>query len=66
VFALNPAVLVHRGRGLSAEEQAALDWARHGKPLSVLALDLVVSFFLSAPTAPIRNDALAGQADPST
>jgi hypothetical protein len=42
-----PAVLVHRGRGLSAEEQAAVDWACHGEPLQVLALDQVVPFFLS-------------------
>jgi hypothetical protein len=45
--AADGAVLVHRGRGLSAEERAALDWACHGEPLQVLALDQVVPFFLS-------------------
>ena len=62
---VNTAVLVHRGRGLSAEERAALDWACHGQPLHVLALDEVVPFFLSAPTAPTGSDAPAGQANPS-
>jgi hypothetical protein len=40
------AVLIHQGRRLSAEEQAALDWARHEEPLQVLALDQVASYFL--------------------
>jgi len=43
-----PAMLIHRGRGLSAEEQQALDWARRDDPLHVLALDQVVPFFLAA------------------
>ncbi len=48
---LDRAVLVHRGRRLSPEEQEAVDWARRDEPLHVLALDQVVSFFLSAPSA---------------
>jgi hypothetical protein len=47
----DPAVLVHRGRRLSPEEQDALDWARHDEPLHVLALDQVVSFFLPVATS---------------
>jgi hypothetical protein len=41
------AVLVHQGCRLSAEEEAALDWARHQEPLRILALDQVVGYFLS-------------------
>lgn len=41
------AVLVHRGRRLSAEEQEAVDWVRRDEPLHVLALDQVLPFFLS-------------------
>ena len=48
---LERAVLVHRGRRLSPEEQEAVDWARRDEPLHILALDQVVSFFLSAPSA---------------
>jgi hypothetical protein len=45
---LERAVLIHRGRRLSADEQAAVDWARGDLPLQVLALDQVVSFFQPA------------------
>jgi hypothetical protein len=41
------AVLVHQGCRLSAEEEAALDWARHEEPLRILALDQVEGYFLS-------------------
>jgi len=41
------AVLVHQGCRLSAEEEAALAWARHKEPLRILALDQVVGYFLS-------------------
>ncbi|WP_133511626.1 toll/interleukin-1 receptor domain-containing protein [Candidatus Thiosymbion oneisti] len=36
-------VLVHRGRPLSDEECAAVDWARGTEPLQILALDQVAS-----------------------
>jgi len=49
---IDRAVLVHRGRRLSAEEESAVDWARGDLPLHVLALDQVVSFFLSGPPGP--------------
>lgn len=46
--ALEWGLLVHRGRPLSAEEQAAVDWARRGESLRILALEQVVPFFLSS------------------
>lgn len=45
-------LFVHRGRRLSEEERAAVDWARRDESLGILALDQVVSHLssLAAPT----------------
>jgi hypothetical protein len=44
---IDPGLLVHRGRRLSKEECAAVDWARGDESLQVLALDQVVNHLSS-------------------